>query len=122
MPLKSRLSLNGNSSDSGHPRSLPPRKAVPERPAHVIGPVGEYLTLDALPAPDTPRWTPRRKAEVVAAVRGGLLTFDEACARYELAMEELINWQRAVGRSGIPGLRVTRLQQYREFYERQDRF
>jgi hypothetical protein len=80
------------------------------------------LTLDCLPGPNPERWTIRRKAEVVAAVRGGLLTFDEACARYELAMEELIGWQRAVGRSGMPGLRVTRLQQYRELYEKRDRF
>jgi hypothetical protein len=93
-----------------------------QRPLSVIGPVGELLTLDALPAPNTGRWTPRRKAEVVAAVRGGLLTFDEACDRYGLALEELTNWQRAVGRSGIAGLRVTRLQEYREFYEKQDRF
>ena len=93
-----------------------------DRPAHVIGPVGESLTLDSLPPAEPPRWTIRRKAEVVAAVRGGLLTFDEACAQYSLSMEELINWQRAVGRSGMPGLRVTRLQQYREFYERRDRY
>lgn len=91
-----------------------------ERPSHVIGPVGEILTLESLPAPDTSRWTPRRKAEVVAAVDGGLLAFDEACDRYGLAMDELINWQRAVGRSGMRGLRVTRLQEYRELYERRD--
>jgi hypothetical protein len=93
-----------------------------QRPLSVIGPAGELLTLDALPAPNTGRWTPRRKAEVVAAVRGALLTFDEACDRYGLALEELTNRQRAVGRSGIAGLRVTRLQEYREFYEKQDRF
>lgn len=93
-----------------------------EPPIHVVGPVGERLTLDALPATDTARWTIRRKAEVVAAVRGGLLTFDEACARYELAMEEFISWQRAVWRSGMPGLRVTRLQHYRELHEKHDRF
>jgi hypothetical protein len=88
---------------------------------YVIGPVGEHLTLDGLPKPNTARWTPRRKAEVVAAVRGGLLTFDEALERYGLAMEELINWQRAVDRSGIAGLRITRAQQYRDFHEKQDR-
>jgi hypothetical protein len=95
---------------------------VVEAPAHVIGPMGELLTLDDLPQPSESRWTPRRKAEVVAAVRGGLLSFDAACARYQLAMEELISWQRAVERSGIPGLRVTRLQQYRDFYEKRDRY
>jgi hypothetical protein len=76
--------------------------------------------MDGLPPPNSCRWTPRRKAEVVAAVRGGLLSFEEACARYSLTMDELIGWQRAVNRSGIPGLRVTRLQEYRYRYERHD--
>src|ERR1700741_3075749 len=43
------------------------------RPAKVIGPLGEPLTLDTLPPPETTRWVVRRKAEVVAAVNGGLL-------------------------------------------------
>ena len=87
---------------------------------HVIGPLGEALTLAGLAAPGETRWTIRRKAEVVAAVEGGLLTFDEACVRYALSIEELTNWQRAVRLSGMPGLRVTRIQQYREFYERRE--
>src|SRR3546814_6602763 len=79
----------------------------------VIGPLGEPLTLESLPPRDTKRWVVRRKAEVVAAVTGGLLTIAEACERYDLTLEEFISWQRAVGRSGIPGLRVTRIQHYR---------
>jgi len=39
----------------------------------VIGPEGTPLTLADLPKPNTVRWVIRRKAEVVAAVRGGLL-------------------------------------------------
>lgn len=93
-----------------------------ERPSRVVGPVGEMLTLESLPGPSMARWTPYRKAEVVAAVRGGLLSFEEACDRYSLTMDELIGWQRAVNRSGIPGLRVTKLQEYRDRYERQDRY
>ncbi len=89
------------------------------RPAKVIGPLGETLTIDTLPPPDTTRWVVRRKAEVVAAVTGGLLTLDEACQRYALSPEEFAGWQRAVDRSGMPGLRVTRLQHYRSLYERQ---
>ena len=42
------------------------------RPARVIGPLGEPLTLESLPPPNTTRWVVRRKAEVVAAVNGGL--------------------------------------------------
>ena len=89
------------------------------RPAMVIGPLGEPLSLDSLPAPQTTRWVVRRKAEVVAAVNGGLLTIDEVCARYNLTIEEFASWQRSVDRSGMQGLRVTRLQHYRDLYERQ---
>ena len=92
------------------------------RPAQVIGPLGEPLTLDSLPPPGTSRWVVRRKAEVVSAVSGGLLTVDEACERYGLSLEEFASWQRAVDRSGMPGLRVTRIQHYKTLYERQQRY
>jgi uncharacterized membrane protein YeaQ/YmgE (transglycosylase-associated protein family) len=92
------------------------------RPAQVIGPLGEPLTLDTLPPPSTTRWVVRRKAEVVAAVNGGLLSVDEACDRYSLTVEEFAGWQRAVDRSGMPGLRVTRIQHYKSLYERQQKW
>ena len=58
----------------------------PHRPRvkYVIGPDGSPLTIADLPAPGTKRWVIRRKAEVVAAVRGGLLSLEEACSRYTL--------------------------------------
>lgn len=90
--------------------------------AQVIGPLGEPLTLETLPAPGTSRWVVRRKAEVVAAVNGGLLSVDEACERYGLTLEEFATWQRAVDRSGMAGLRVTRIQHYKSLYERQQKF
>lgn len=92
------------------------------KPSQVIGPLGEPLTLDSLPPPSTTRWVVRRKAEVVAAVNGGLLTIDEVCERYSLTLEEFASWQRAVDRSGMQGLRVTRIQHYRDLYERQLKF
>lgn len=92
------------------------------RPAQVVGPLGEPLTLDTLPPPGTTRWVVRRKAEVVAAVNGGLLSVDEVCDRYDLTVEEFAGWQRAVDRSGMPGLRVTRIQHYKSLYERQQRY
>src|SRR5688500_17363246 len=92
------------------------------RPAHVIGPRGEPLTLDSLPPAGTTRWVAPRQAEVGAAVSGGLLTVDEACERYSLSLEEFTGWQRAVDRSGMPGLRVTRIKHYRDVYERQQRY
>jgi hypothetical protein len=92
------------------------------RAAQVIGPLGEPLTLDSLPPPGTTRWVVRRKAEVVAAVDGGLLSINDVCERYDLTLEEFASWQRAVDRSGMPGLRVTRIQHYRDLYERQQRY
>lgn len=83
------------------------------RVSYVIGPDGSPLTLADLPPATTRRWVIRRKAEVVAAVRGGLLTLEDACARYTLTVEEFLAWQRAIDRHGLAGLRATRVQQYR---------
>lgn len=84
------------------------------RPAAVIGPLGEKLTLKTLPPADATRWVSRRKAQVVAAVAGGLLTADEVCVRYRMSHEEFSTWQRLFHRVGMPGLRATRAQLYRE--------
>jgi hypothetical protein len=80
---------------------------------YVIGPTGAPLTLADLPPPNTQRWVIRRKAEVVAAVRGGLLSLDDACTRYSLTNEEFLGWQQSIDRYGLAGLRTTRIQQYR---------
>jgi len=80
---------------------------------YVIGPTGAPLTLADLPPPNTQRWVIRRKAEVVAAVRGGLLSLDEACTRYSLTNEEFLGWQASIDRYGLAGLRTTRIQQCR---------
>jgi hypothetical protein len=66
-----------------------------------------------LPPADTRRWVVRRKAAVVAAVEGGKITLEEALRRYQLTEEEFRAWQRAYDAHGLPGLRATRLQQYR---------
>jgi hypothetical protein len=83
------------------------------RVKYVMGPDGSPLTIADLPPPSTKRWVIRRKAEVVAAVRGGLLSLSEACERYRLTVDEFLSWQRSIERHGLPGLRATRLQQYR---------
>ena len=84
------------------------------RPSYVIGPDGQPLSISDLPATTTKRWVIRRKAQVVAAVRGGLLSLEEACARYHLSVEEFLSWQRSIERHGLPGLRVTQIQRYRQ--------
>ena len=89
--------------------------ASPHRP--VATPSGELLIgpspMEGLPPPTTKRWVVRRKAAVVAAVRSGEITFEEACRRYQLSEEELLSWQRAFEIHGLAGLRRTRTQQYR---------
>ena len=60
------------------------------------------------------RWVIRRKAEVVAAVRNGLIGLDEACERYRLSVEEFLNWEQMVNAHGLRGLRITRSQRYRD--------
>jgi hypothetical protein len=69
--------------------------------------------LADLPPPETKRWVIRRKAAVVTAVRRGILSLEEACARYRLSVEEFTSWQRLIERHGMAGLRTTRLQDYR---------
>ncbi len=81
---------------------------------HVIGPDGGPLTLGDLPPPDLKRWVSRRKAEVVLAVEGGLLTMDEACRRYRLTVEEFLSWERRLDRHGLNGLKISRAQEFRD--------
>jgi hypothetical protein len=71
-------------------------------------------SLPELPPSDTKRWVARRKAVVVDAVRSGALSLEEACQRYQLSVEEFLGWQRAIESHGVAGLRVTRLQIYRD--------
>jgi Protein of unknown function (DUF1153) len=90
------------------------RESVVRR-KYVIGPNGRRLTVADLPPPNTRRWVVRRKAEVVAAVRGGLLSLEEACSRYALNVEEFRSWQRDIDSFGVKGLRATRTQFYRSY-------
>lgn len=72
------------------------------------------MNLNDLPPPDTKRWVVRRKAAVVAAVKTGAITLEEVCRRYNLSVEEFLSWQEMIDKHGVRGLRVTRLQDYRE--------
>ncbi len=92
----------------------------PDRAGQVVGPTGQPLSLKDLPPPNTDRWVIRRKAELVAAVRGGLISLEEACERYQLSEEEFQSWQASLDRHGVRGLRTTRLQQYRKTPARND--
>ncbi len=83
------------------------------RPTAVAGPVGP-LTIDDLPSSTAGYWVARRKAELLAAIDGGLIGLADACARYRHSGEELESWRRTIDRAGIAGLRVTKARRLRE--------
>ena len=93
---------------------LQERRVNKQGEQYVVGPTGTPLTMRDLPPENTDRWVIRRKAEVVAAVRGGLLSLDEACSRYTLTVEEFLSWQVSIDSHGLAGLRTTQLQEYRK--------
>ena len=71
------------------------------------------VTYVTLPAPDTVRWVPSRKASLVRGINEGLITIEEASARYSLSVEELLIWQTRLDHHGLRGLRASRVQTYR---------
>ena len=75
---------------------------------------GSKLSRSDLPPKDTSRWVARRKARVVMAVVGGLITQKEACNLYDLSTDELDSWCIAVKKHGTAALRATALQKYRQ--------
>lgn len=83
-------------------------------PVYVTLPNGSRLTRSDLPDRSTRRWVARRKAVVVQAVNGGLLTEEEACQMYNLSTEELHSWRIAMETHGARALRATALQKYRQ--------
>lgn len=83
-----------------------------DRDRSVAGDAADH-DLGDLPPPETRRWVARRKAQVVAAVREGRLSFEDACKRYTISHEEFLSWERAIDQHGVPGLKVTRLQEFR---------
>lgn len=76
------------------------------RADQVLGMDGGMLTIADLPPMNLKRWIARRKADVIAAVEGGLLTEIEACARYNISREEFEAWLHAFEQDGLPGLRA----------------
>ena len=101
---ESRSSRKRSAQKSAQPVSGPGRDAFRRKNAranYVVGPNGDIITLADLPSARSTRWVLRRKAEIVLAVRGGLLSLDDACKRYELSVQEFYAWQSAVARRGL---------------------
>ncbi|PRY26656.1 uncharacterized protein DUF1153 [Aliiruegeria haliotis] len=82
-------------------------------PRAVTLPDGSIMTRADLPSDDTRRWVASRKAAVVKAVTGGLITIDEAKTKYGLSEEEFDSWRMAVNLHGEVALKSTCLQKYR---------
>lgn len=82
-------------------------------PRTVTLPDGRILTLADLPEVTT-RWVASRKATVAEAVEYGLMSRDDALARYGLTEEELDGWVAAIRRYGKNALKVTQIQNFRQ--------
>ena len=78
-----------------------------------FNPDGSCLTLKDLPPPHTKRWVSSRKAQIVAAINGKLLSVEDACETYALSAEELISWQEALRHQGMAGLKITKSRRVR---------
>jgi hypothetical protein len=89
------------------------RNDRPVQPIRPVSPSGKSMTRADLPPANTKRWVIQRKAEVVAGVRSGLISLDEACERYSLSVDEFLSWQRLLGEHGLEGLRTTRIKEFR---------
>jgi uncharacterized protein DUF1153 len=71
------------------------------------------MTGVGAPPPPPKRWVPSRKAEILAAVRNGALTLEDACKRYTMSVEEFLEWKQNVEDYGLASLRVIRAQKRR---------
>ena len=80
--------------------------------------MNDHLDLLLRPMPElqalNERWTPARKAALIQAVRGGWVPIEEVVRVYHLSVDEFLAWERDVDRYGVPGLRSTRYQIYRD--------
>jgi len=76
--------------------------------------MAKHNGFNTLPPADTTRWVVRRKAQVVNAVRRGVLSLDQALERYSLSQEEYESWERAIDKFGTKGLKATKIQNYRD--------
>jgi Protein of unknown function (DUF1153) len=59
------------------------------------------------------RWTARRKAAVIEAIRNGEISLPWALIEYDLTTEEIGEWMRLYDTHGLRALRTTRLLSYR---------
>ena len=85
-----------------------------EGPRAVTLPDGRVMTRADLPDASTRRWVASRKAAVVRAINGGLISEGEAKTLYDLSSEELQTWRSNVEVHGEASLKATSIQRYRQ--------
>lgn len=72
-----------------------------------IPPEDRMLLAGILPS-GAIRWTARRKALLIIAIRNGMITPTAASERFAFAEDELSQWQQAFDRHGVDGLLATK--------------
>jgi DNA-binding response OmpR family regulator len=81
----------------------------PQSPYQVVkAPNGDVITPVNLPNQKA-RWVIGRKATLVAAIRGGIISTEEASARYGISSSELDSWKQSFDQDGMVGLKVTKM-------------
>lgn len=107
--------MDRNGTNTGALASEEPATSAenPSDVRSVIGPDGSPLSMTDLPPPGMKRWTARHKAQIVVAVRCGLISLEEACGNYKLTVDELFAWRESYDRHGLRGLSSIRLHLYR---------
>lgn len=73
----------------------------------------DTIGIETLPPLTGTRWVTSRKAQLIRAIRSGIITIEEASRRYRLTIDELSEWQTSFDKHGKRGLRTTFIQQYR---------
>lgn len=68
---------------------------------------GGLITPGSLPPDSTRRWTPGRRATILLAVRGGLLTIADVDQRWRISPDEFAEWDRRFDGRSAKSLRVT---------------
>lgn len=83
-------------------------------PRAVTLPNGRSMTRADLPPAETCRWVASRKAAIVRGVAVGLISKEEALARWRLSEAEFDEWRIAVETHGEVALKATQIQNYRQ--------
>jgi hypothetical protein len=74
---------------------------------------GNVITKADLPSPKTRRWVNSRKAILVRAVQGDIITREELLELYNMEDREFAIWEREFAQYGAEGLKQTKMQKRR---------